>query len=302
MGRVEPGPRPAPDALDALPRRGPGGGLPVHRARTLRLPAHGPRRHPRRAREAWAHAHRRHRVRRPPQGQGRARAGEGRLRRGDGHHRPARRPPPRDPARGIHGLPGQPHRQPVPDRRRVDGADEPGCPSSAGTSPTRTAPCSCSTPTRTATWARRRRSSASSTRTDPEAVHLCLDTGHVAYCGADNLAIIRDHGRRIRYVHLKQVDPAIRGASGRRAARVRAGGPPRRRWSSRRSETRTCRPCWRRSGRSTGSCSASSSRTCTRATRTSRCRSPPARASTSRPAGSTSGGSPGAAPQRGGRP
>jgi inosose dehydratase len=46
--------------------------------------------------------------------------------------------------------------------------------------------------------------------TDPETVHLCLDTGHVAYCGADNLKLIRDHPERIAYVHLKQVDPAIR--------------------------------------------------------------------------------------------
>lgn len=46
--------------------------------------------------------------------------------------------------------------------------------------------------------------------TDPEVVNLCLDTGHVAYCGADNLAIVAAHPDRIRYVHLKQVDPAIR--------------------------------------------------------------------------------------------
>jgi inosose dehydratase len=46
--------------------------------------------------------------------------------------------------------------------------------------------------------------------TDPRYVHFCLDTGHVAYCGADNLAIIRDYPERIRYVHLKQVDRAIR--------------------------------------------------------------------------------------------
>ncbi len=59
-------------------------------------------------------------------------------------------------------------------------------------------------------------------RTDPEAVHLCLDTGHVAYCGADNLALIRDHGRRISYVHLKQVDPAIR----KRAIDERLGFAP----------------------------------------------------------------------------
>jgi inosose dehydratase len=46
--------------------------------------------------------------------------------------------------------------------------------------------------------------------TDPETVQLCLDTGHVAYCGADNLKIIRDYPDRIAYVHLKQVDVAIR--------------------------------------------------------------------------------------------
>ena len=46
--------------------------------------------------------------------------------------------------------------------------------------------------------------------TDPETVQLCLDTGHVAYCGADNLKLIRDYPDRIQYVHLKQVEPAIR--------------------------------------------------------------------------------------------
>ncbi len=46
--------------------------------------------------------------------------------------------------------------------------------------------------------------------TDPRDVALCLDTGHVAYCGGDSLAIIRDYPDRIRYVHLKQVDRAIR--------------------------------------------------------------------------------------------
>ena len=45
--------------------------------------------------------------------------------------------------------------------------------------------------------------------TDPETVQLCLDTGHVAYCGADNLKLIGDYPDRIQYVHLKQVDPAI---------------------------------------------------------------------------------------------
>ncbi|TJZ81571.1 2-keto-myo-inositol dehydratase [Rhodococcus oryzae] len=45
--------------------------------------------------------------------------------------------------------------------------------------------------------------------TDPRFVNLCLDTGHISYCGGDNLAIIGDYPDRIGYLHLKQVDPAI---------------------------------------------------------------------------------------------
>lgn len=45
--------------------------------------------------------------------------------------------------------------------------------------------------------------------TDPEVVSLCLDTGHIAYCRGDNLAIITKFPERIGYVHLKQVDPAV---------------------------------------------------------------------------------------------
>lgn len=45
--------------------------------------------------------------------------------------------------------------------------------------------------------------------TDPQAVSLCLDTGHVAYCGGDNLALVSRYPDRIGYVHLKQVDPAV---------------------------------------------------------------------------------------------
>jgi inosose dehydratase len=51
--------------------------------------------------------------------------------------------------------------------------------------------------------------------TDPRYVNLCLDTGHISYCDGDNLAIIERFPDRIRYVHLKQVDPDLR-------ARVRA--------------------------------------------------------------------------------
>lgn len=45
--------------------------------------------------------------------------------------------------------------------------------------------------------------------TDSRYVNLCLDTGHVSYCGGDNLAIIEKFAERVQYVHLKQVDPVI---------------------------------------------------------------------------------------------
>jgi inosose dehydratase len=46
--------------------------------------------------------------------------------------------------------------------------------------------------------------------TDGAFVNLCLDTGHVSYCGGDNLAIIQRAPERIGYLHLKQVDPVVR--------------------------------------------------------------------------------------------
>jgi inosose dehydratase len=48
------------------------------------------------------------------------------------------------------------------------------------------------------------------TDTDPTYVNLCLDTGHVSYCGGDNVAIIQAFPDRMHYVHLKQVDPQVR--------------------------------------------------------------------------------------------
>ncbi len=45
--------------------------------------------------------------------------------------------------------------------------------------------------------------------TDPRWVSLCLDTGHLAYTRADNVAIIRGYPDRIGYVHIKQMDPGI---------------------------------------------------------------------------------------------
>lgn len=46
--------------------------------------------------------------------------------------------------------------------------------------------------------------------TDPAYVNLCLDTGHVAYYGGDNLDLITRYPERIGYLHLKQVDPRVR--------------------------------------------------------------------------------------------
>ena len=42
--------------------------------------------------------------------------------------------------------------------------------------------------------------------TDPARVGLLLDTGHAFRAGADPLAVLRRHGPRVRYVHLKDVD------------------------------------------------------------------------------------------------
>jgi inosose dehydratase len=39
--------------------------------------------------------------------------------------------------------------------------------------------------------------------TDPELVALLLDTGHAVYGGVDPVDLVRRHGRRVRYVHLK---------------------------------------------------------------------------------------------------
>jgi sugar phosphate isomerase/epimerase len=44
---------------------------------------------------------------------------------------------------------------------------------------------------------------------DPRYTNLCLDTGHVAYGGGDNLDLIRRFGERVGYVHIKQMDPAV---------------------------------------------------------------------------------------------
>jgi sugar phosphate isomerase/epimerase len=44
---------------------------------------------------------------------------------------------------------------------------------------------------------------------DSRWTNLCLDTGHVAYGGGDALDLIRRHGERVGYVHIKQMDPDV---------------------------------------------------------------------------------------------
>lgn len=46
--------------------------------------------------------------------------------------------------------------------------------------------------------------------TNSHDVSLCLDTGHVSYCGGDALNIINKYPERIGYLHLKQIDPYVR--------------------------------------------------------------------------------------------
>jgi inosose dehydratase len=53
--------------------------------------------------------------------------------------------------------------------------------------------------------------------TDPELVHLLLDTGHIAFAGDDPLELARAHANRIKHVHLKDLRPEV-------ASRVRAEG------------------------------------------------------------------------------
>jgi inosose dehydratase len=54
-------------------------------------------------------------------------------------------------------------------------------------------------------------------RTDPSALGLCLDTGHIVYGGGDPLDVLERHGDRVWHVHFKDCDPRI-------AAEARAAG------------------------------------------------------------------------------
>ncbi|EAU70004.1 inosose dehydratase [Stigmatella aurantiaca DW4/3-1] len=42
-----------------------------------------------------------------------------------------------------------------------------------------------------------------------KALSLLLDTGHLAFAGADPLAVLRAHGPRVAHVHLKNIRPAV---------------------------------------------------------------------------------------------
>jgi inosose dehydratase len=44
--------------------------------------------------------------------------------------------------------------------------------------------------------------------TEPGRVDLLLDTGHYVYGGGDPIALVREHGARVRYLHYKDIDDA----------------------------------------------------------------------------------------------
>jgi inosose dehydratase len=46
-------------------------------------------------------------------------------------------------------------------------------------------------------------------RTDPELIGLCLDTGHWHYAGGDAVECVREFGKRVTYLHLKDCHPQI---------------------------------------------------------------------------------------------
>lgn len=45
--------------------------------------------------------------------------------------------------------------------------------------------------------------------TDPALVHLLFDSGHLAYCDEDPLAVLQAHLSRVAHVHLKDIRPAV---------------------------------------------------------------------------------------------
>ena len=45
--------------------------------------------------------------------------------------------------------------------------------------------------------------------TDPELFSLLFDSGHLAYCGEDYMAVLKKYAKRIKHVHLKDIRPQV---------------------------------------------------------------------------------------------
>ena len=45
--------------------------------------------------------------------------------------------------------------------------------------------------------------------TDPELFGLLFDSGHLAYCGEDYMAVLKKYANRVRHVHLKDIRPEV---------------------------------------------------------------------------------------------
>ena len=45
--------------------------------------------------------------------------------------------------------------------------------------------------------------------TDPELFSLLFDSGHLAYCGEDYMAVLKKYAKRIKHVHLKDIRPEV---------------------------------------------------------------------------------------------
>lgn len=45
--------------------------------------------------------------------------------------------------------------------------------------------------------------------TDPSLLYLLFDSGHLAYCGQDYMAVLKKYAKRIKHVHLKDIRPEI---------------------------------------------------------------------------------------------
>ena len=45
--------------------------------------------------------------------------------------------------------------------------------------------------------------------TDPDLFGLLFDSGHLAYCGEDYMAVLKKYANRIKHVHLKDIRPDV---------------------------------------------------------------------------------------------